>query len=328
MRNILLIGGGQLGSRHLQALKKVEKEDFRIFVMDPSPNSLEVCSARFEEVSSEANHQLHLVSTLEEVTVSDLFLCVVATNSACRFEMTLKAAKMFKINSLLLEKILFNHKDQYLHFIEAIGDLRKSTWVNCCMRMQDLYKEMRGCLDASSNGPLLYDVSGSQFGLVTNAIHYVDHACYLIGNSEFEVDTSRLGSVIESKRKGFYEINGTLSILFSNGSVVNISCLEEGSLPVEIGIKNKTAKYIVRENEDLFWHSSEESKWRWSEDKLGLKFQSNLTNIVVENILDGEAPTLPSIEESCKVHLNLLPALGMYASRKVSGFSESKFLFT
>lgn len=51
MKNIVVIGAGQLGSRHLQALSKVNFQT-RIEVVAPFADALEVAWARFNEISS------------------------------------------------------------------------------------------------------------------------------------------------------------------------------------------------------------------------------------------------------------------------------------
>jgi len=54
MKHILIIGGGQLGSRHLQAVKKCEFP-VSIVVLDPSRESLTVCESRYKEIEDNAN---------------------------------------------------------------------------------------------------------------------------------------------------------------------------------------------------------------------------------------------------------------------------------
>ena len=51
MFKILLIGAGQLGSRHLQGLLKFQKKQF-IYVLDRSEDSLTVAKKRAAEILS------------------------------------------------------------------------------------------------------------------------------------------------------------------------------------------------------------------------------------------------------------------------------------
>ena len=49
IRKILLIGCGEIGSRHLQALAKIEFP-VKIWIVDPNLNSLKVGKKRFNEM--------------------------------------------------------------------------------------------------------------------------------------------------------------------------------------------------------------------------------------------------------------------------------------
>ena len=49
MKNIVIIGAGELGSRHLQGVLK-SRGRFNVFVVDPSDSALQTANARAEEV--------------------------------------------------------------------------------------------------------------------------------------------------------------------------------------------------------------------------------------------------------------------------------------
>ena len=49
MLNIAIIGCGQIGSRHLQALSLI-KEGAIIYLVDNSPESIDISKERFEQV--------------------------------------------------------------------------------------------------------------------------------------------------------------------------------------------------------------------------------------------------------------------------------------
>ena len=60
MVNVAIIGAGQLGSRHLQGLARVETP-LAIHLLDPSESSLALARSRYDEVAGVASpHRLHL----------------------------------------------------------------------------------------------------------------------------------------------------------------------------------------------------------------------------------------------------------------------------
>ena len=106
MKNIILIGAGQLGSRHLQALALLQKP-YSIYVVDPVEESLERAEKLYHEVPPESQHSLHFVARLEEISVRLIEYAIIATNSNVRFTVLSQLTSRFEIKNLLFEKILF-----------------------------------------------------------------------------------------------------------------------------------------------------------------------------------------------------------------------------
>src|SRR3989344_2614564 len=185
MFNVYIIGAGQIGSRHLQALKIV-KFPLSITVIDPSPESLKITKERYASVP--AGKFVHNVDYLIKIPQKSapIDLAIVATRSDVRSKIIIELRKSAKVKYLVLEKILFNKKPDY-DFIKNL--LQKSgtvTLVNCPIRMTPIYQKVEQHFRGKR---ISYVVSGSKFGLITNAIHYLDHAAYLSGTTEFEINT-------------------------------------------------------------------------------------------------------------------------------------------
>jgi len=170
----------------------------------------------------------------------------------------------------------------------------KNAWVNCCMRQMPIYQEIKKDLkDQSFN----FAVTGSNYGLVTNAIHYLDYAAWLAGTPEYTLETNLLDpQAIPSKRKGYLELNGSLRARFKSGAIAQVSCFADG-------------RYIVLEAERkaLFWNA--EKNWAREEKEAVIPYQSQLTMEIVNSFHEGKTCSLPTLQESIKVHLNLLKPL-------------------
>ena len=74
MKKVYLIGAGQIGSRHLQALKSVS-QPLSIKVIDPFQNSLDVAKQRYEEMPAgehehEVSYHTEIPSDGEEVDLA------------------------------------------------------------------------------------------------------------------------------------------------------------------------------------------------------------------------------------------------------------------
>ena len=76
----LIIGAGQLGSRHLQGLLKFDKEQI-IYVLDTSVSSLDIAKERASEV--ESKHTIRYLTNWDSIP-SELDLVIVATGASVR----------------------------------------------------------------------------------------------------------------------------------------------------------------------------------------------------------------------------------------------------
>lgn len=85
MKTIALIGAGQLGSRHLQALANIDIPVI-LQVVDPSMDSLNVARERYLEVPN--NDNINSIDFLTDIDAlnANLDLCIIATNADVRFK--------------------------------------------------------------------------------------------------------------------------------------------------------------------------------------------------------------------------------------------------
>lgn len=304
MFKIKIIGAGQLGSRHLQALKAV-RHPLDIQVIDPSAASLQVAKERYDAVSTEQAHQITFSTSLDRTDGTDV--AIVATNSDVRREALESLFDASKTKLLVIEKLLFNQRADFAVIENKLAHTGAKAWVNCPMRVMPIYEQIRASITKT---PISYRVTGSQFGLVTNAIHYIDHVAHLCGCTEFELDTSGLDRTpIPSKRPGFLELNGTLVARFADGSRCEITCYPSGTAPVVVEIFNEKNRYVVRESEGKLWHAGESSKWAWLEQAAPIPYQSQITTEVIESLLSTGDCGLTPYATSVQIHLQLLDPL-------------------
>lgn len=307
MKKIFIIGAGQLGSRHLQALKNI-KIPLNINVIDPSKKSLDIAKQRYDSIKIIDNNNVSYYESINDVdSLSIVDLVIIATSSNVRFQATIQLLNKFSVKTIIFEKILFNNPKDYSKIHKLLKSKNVNAYVNCPMRMMSFYKDIKTSFEGSR---FKYIVSGSQYGLVTNLIHYLDHISYLNQNSEYTSDTNFMNKeLIESKRKGFYELHGTFQANFKNGTQGFINCESKGNSPIIIQAFNDKVHFISRESEGKVLIARAENDWRWEKIEFEIPFQSQLTTILVEDILSKNSCLLPSYEESMKIHLPYLDSL-------------------
>lgn len=322
MKNICIIGAGNIGSRHLQGLKKV-KFPLSIEVVDPSIKSLEIARQRYEQVESSVNHKISFLSNLSKVS-KKIDLAIIATNSNVRRKVTEQLLTTSSVKYLILEKILFQYPDDYQNTEKLLIKKDCKTWINFSMRTMLFYNDLKGKI----KGPIQMIVSGSQYGLITNAIHFIDYIAFITGNYDFTVDTKGLDkNPIESKRLGFLELNGTLNVYFKDGSTGSFICFKDGDTPFIIEIFSSNYRAISKESERKAWISSSRNHWKWEEVESDIPYQSDMTNKLVEEILGSGTCLLTPYKDASKLHITFLNSLLQFLNEP-SNKKYSLFPFT
>lgn len=306
MQKAYIIGAGQLGSRHLQALKNVRRP-LAITVVDPSADSLAVARERYDAVAAgQHTHQIEYTQHIPH-TGGQIDLAIVATNANIRKEVIMETLQKNSVKYMIMEKLLFQKTADFHEIDKLLAMTGTNAWVNCSMRVMPFY---RAAKQEIAGNKILYQVTGSQYGLVTNAIHYLDHIAYLTGSLNYDIDTASLDfPPIPSKRKGFLELNGTLTARYADGSMGVITCYPEGNAPVQVEIFSRNVRMIVREAEGKAWVSRESENWQWIEADARIPYQSEMTAGLVEDILVHGTCKLAPYQDSVKAHLNLLEPL-------------------
>lgn len=318
LKNICIIGAGNIGSRHLQALSKVT-QSLLIQVIDPSLDSLTLAKKRYEEVKIHSKHQPEYLQNLNRIN-PQIEVAIIATNSNVRFSVTEQLLNKSNVKYIIFEKILFDKKMQYEKMAKLLAQKKCKAWVNCSMRTDPFYAGLKKHFESL---PITYLVQGSNHGLITNAIHYIDHMAYLTDYYDFTIDTTRLDpETIKSKRKGFLEINGTLNIHFKDGSYGSFICYPSGNAPFTIEVLSEKYRCLMKPLGNKILISDPRSNWAWKLQTVTFLYQSQMTNHVVISLLKSGSCELTPFNISAKMHLDLLEPLRKFLNSN----SKKKFI--
>jgi len=302
---IAIIGAGQIGSRHLQALA-FSTLDLNIQVVDTSEESLKIAKERFEQVNQNFNGEIAYLNAVSQLP-DKIDLTIVATNSRVRKDVVEELLTTKKTGYLLLEKFLFTKPQHYKEIEDLLENSSIKCWVNCGRRMFPFYSELKEKL----HGKIHFSVSGNSWGLGSSTIHFLDLFAYLTGTNEMILNNDLLDNkVIVSKKKGFVEFTGTL-----RGYTKDLHSFQAISYPVEsspffiiVTIHSESANYIIVEEIQtaMVRYCSVGSKWKWKETVFNIPFQSQLSHLLVEDILKTGNCNLTPYDESSKLHLLIL----------------------
>lgn len=305
MKINLIIGAGQLGSRHLQGLLKIEESQI-IYVLDPSSQSLEVAKERANQL--EHSTEIIYVNSWESLP-EEFDLVIVATAASVRAAIVKKLLTAHKVNNLVLEKILFQDLQSYSEIKDLLEKTKTPTWVNHPRRLASYYEEIKNEI-AETGETAVFNVIGSNWGLACSALHFIDLFAFLSSSSVEQLDMDWLyNEVLESKRANTIEFNGTVKGIMKDKSIFTITSLSGLIGDISVVISTNSNRWIVQEGKsESIIHMNAADGFTPHIKKFTTEFQSSLTNKIAQGIFDNNTSVIPDYEEACASHIPFIAA--------------------
>ena len=301
MLQIALIGAGQLGSRHLQALALLDRAA-RVTVVDPTESSLATAKERFAQI---AQDKVEAVFTQDFGGLpKSLDGAVVATGANVRRKAIEALLQQSQVKVALLEKVLFQRIEDYASVGALLENSGTRAWVNCAQRLWPFFSDLRPRTLGRSN--LQVSVTGAQWGLGCNAIHNLDLLPFLTGDAGCRIESGLDAGSIASKRPGFIEFTGSLYGFGARGNRVLQSSYRDGNAPFAFEVQAEDFHATWNVHEKRMRIAEAAGGWKWREEKVSPLYQSKLTHLVLAEMLDHGRSVLPAYAESAALHLSML----------------------
>lgn len=285
---LLLVGAGELGSRHLQGLALVAAPE--IIVIEPVAAARDRAAARYAEVSSSSAAPLRFVDHIDALDARAA-VGIIATSSLRRREVIEQLVAHGVVpRQLVLEKFLFPAVADYAA-VAALVD--PGTVVNTPRRRWALYRSLRAHL----REPFTLRVRGTSWGLCCNAVHFGDVFAFLTGAEDVRFDFALAAGVVAAKRAGYVEMHGAITG-HTSASTLELQCVPGDVVALEVDVFVGGVEHRIDERTGAC-------------SGLGIAagapaFQSGDTGALVTSLLAGEATGLPTLAGSAAVHVPLL----------------------
>ncbi len=329
MTQIVLIGAGKLGSRHLQALSKLKTIDTKLHVVDKSKESLLIAKKRLAEVKgSKLTHNANFYRDINDLNLKEINLLILATTAENRLDILNQLVKKTKIRNLILEKFLFQKEKDFYKADEVLKKNKIKTWVNCPRRQWDFYKTLKKNLQKEKI--IEVKVDGAMWSMATSAIHFIDLISFLIDEKSYEVSKTNFGksfvpsySIITGPRQStFIEFFGRIKGKFKNATSFSFFCTKKNR-PFLITIQTASKRIEIYEElgRCVFFDLKKLNKIK--EVFFTMPYQSEITNLIAEDIISRNDCSLTAYEESMGLHLPLLKSYLKYLS-KISSKNTTK----
>lgn len=304
MHNIAVIGVGNLGLRHLQSLSE-RVAPTALFAVDQSEQFLEAAVRHIDaHPGRNANVTLSVLRHVHELPRM-LDFVVVATAADVRLKILRELLANNKVTRfLLLEKVLFQRQEDYKECMSMLTQHKVEAFVNCPLRTYDIYATVKTFFEGS---PLrLMTVSGGEWGLGCNAIHFLDLFAYLTGNIATRFDLQLDSEARASKRRGFLEFTGTMRGETASSSIVLTAGY--GAHPRRVIVLFSGDRYCTVDESEGVARMYEEYALK-KEVRFNVPYQSQLTLPIAEDLLQTGTCGLTPYAEAAAIHLPFVNAL-------------------
>ena len=315
MARILIVGCGELGSRHLQAVSALTGVD-EIEVVEPRPGALQKGKERVQQVSDRNGAiEYRWLNSLSEATRGG-DLCVVATQADVRCQIVREIVEKLNYSRFLIEKLVAQSIDDYEVLSEFVGRSGIDVWVNCKTRAHESHKRVKQHLDPGE--PIMLTALGGNQGLANNGIHAADLFAFYDNANQINTDRSGVDFQLHTsrKRKGVYDLSGTLMGRSEKGSQLFLSFTSDENVPNYFSVFSSRYRAIVDDMTRTFYESTLDSEWQWSSIPIEENMLvSSLTRRFVRDILQQNTCELPTLTQCYPAHKFILEELQPHFKR-------------
>tara|TARA_B100000073_G_scaffold130160_1_gene106636 strand:+ start:973 stop:1929 length:957 start_codon:yes stop_codon:yes gene_type:complete len=298
--NVLVVGAGQIGSRHLQGLAASDKVK-SVAVVDPSSFSLERALERWMSIPNHKNIAFQSFQHACELPLTDYDFAIIATNATNRLQ-HLQFVCDLGIKNILSEKLLF----QSLNELEQANKLCEKRGINLYTNYVYRYASPWQHL-ASVLGGCVFKmvINAGDIGLATNLPHWLDLFGFLSQGELSNLNISILGQTYPSKRgQGLLDFSGIVNSEASSGSTLEMTFAETKQSPI-VRIECSKGYITLDENSGMI-----EGSLLSSEYKLQVPMVSSITTNILDDFVSGTM-RYPLLHSTFTMNHLLLSALGM-----------------
>ena len=308
-KRVLIIGCGQLGSRHLQAVASLS-EVSHIEVYDRNAQSLALGRSRLEEIS-DRNPEIKISwhQKLEDCSAQG-DLCIIATQASGRCALIEQVARDLGFHQFLAEKIMSQTLKEYEHLLDFCRSHQVQGWVNCKSRDYVIHQHIKSKLNPQET--LVMAAVAGNHGLANNGIHEADLFVFYDECKEIEVVEACIDPVVHPSKRGaqIYDFSGLIRGRSGKGSELIIDFKREHMAPDLITITTASSRFIIDHFQKFALESYAANQWAWATVPIEANWAvSHMTKKFVRDIFKQGQCTLPTFEQCYPAHRFILEAL-------------------
>jgi len=304
MQEVIIIGTGNLGKRHVEGVCKssfIEK----IHLVDPCESNREQAANLIRNSKIKIYHHENINGLPKKID-----LAIIATNAKERLHLAKELFNKRVINHLILEKVVFNKSIEFNLFDKYIEKLSTKIYINFPRRYVDFYKNLKVIFKNEKN--IKFSIYGGNWGLASNFVHFFDIFQYITNDlttpeiRKFEV------LPVSSKRSGYVEFSGEIIFQY-----------QDKLFTAESNFLDSKNHFIKIESDNINVFIDEVGQYaiiknNGNENKINftIPYQSDLSKVFIDQIFSLGGCNLPLYKDASISHLIYLKELERIAKNK------------
>lgn len=316
---VLLVGSGNLGSRYLQGISHCSTK-ISVFIIDKNLKSLQKARERLHEFKNFNHNKTYEFKQNLRKIPKKIDLVIISTCADVRPKIIKELVKKYHIKNWILEKILAQSETKLIGIRKKLKS-DKRIYINIPITINRWYHQIRKKIGKIEK--IKIKIYGEK-NLASNSIHHIHFLNWLTKEKIVKIVTAKLKkNWHKAKRKNFWDIQGQLKVLFSNGSILEINSPKkiykgqiEKNSKILIKIQNKNQKWLIDETRGIAIRKKNKNfKSICLRGKIEL--QSRTTTNLVDKILSKKNCKLPKLNNSIDLHIQLIKYLKLHWNRNM-----------
>ena len=290
-KSILIIGLGSIGTRYVEA---IYKNNFfnEIYFFDKEKISKKITK------KNKKNLKIYFLDNLKKLP-STIDMLILSTTSKDRLKILKNILINTKIKFAIIEKVLGQSLEQLDEF-EKIGRNHKNFYVNTLKKNEDIFVFLRKKIKNLILKKIY--LKGYNWNLCCNAIHYIDLFENIVNQKVKTMEFAKEGKWFKSKRKGYLECNGKLTMFFKKKIYSYLECSKKNKKNILFLEFNKNKKILIDLDKNIYAINNKEKKFEET-------YLSKMMPLIIKNTLAFKNNGLTSLQNSSIQHKKMLGAL-------------------
>jgi len=300
MLKIMIIGTGSIGKRHLQSVSNLNMA-FELFCHDKFQKSIDSTKKFIDE--NKLNFKgLYMTTNLSSILpkIDNNTIIIVSTTADARLDILSKVISL-KPKAIISEKPLSQTEKVIKNILSLSKANKVPIYCNFSNHTYPGYQELLSKIKNRSKFTFNINFERS-VGFACNGIHYLETVSWFLNMKKYEILDSQLISVFDSKRKGFQDMEGSMTFVVNDKypCTINISG-KESTNSIQISTEKELITVFEMEQKIVIIDKNQ----KVAKKQFPILYTSQITEKIVNDIVNNQKPMLPLAEETFLAHLLL-----------------------